>query len=723
MKRILPFISILSIIMLYSSGLTAQRATDLQRICPAPTDLTKPADTRAMWDILLYFETPASSQSGVATDGEFIYTSSFSTQIFRKFTMNGEFVEEFTIPGVIRCNCLTYDGAKFYGARGPIEDGIYVMNLEEHTLTSTITLSVSSVIGVGHIAFDPELDNGNGGLWIGYWHELAAVDMSGNEIVPNVVTGMPGIGGTAYDGITDPDNPGLFCFQQTGGTNLEITKFDINSQTFSGVLHVATDIPNPSGGSSNAVAAGLNTFINNDSKLVLLGIIDHFPGNEMVFEYEISNAITYTNDISIRNLVSPVSDEDLSDTEDVVVEIYNNGTAAQSGFDIQFTIDDGTGPVGPFTKTVNETIEPDETLEVTFDEQVDLSAAGTDYTFVITSLLSGDENEANNELTRVVSNLSGVYCYASGSSDASAEYIANVSIGDVSNSSGADFYANYTGDPNLWINLEPGSGKQLTITLANPYNADIGAVWVDWNANGSFYDPGENVFVSEFGQGPYVTTITPPDDAMQNTHLRMRIRLDYNQPNPDPCGTSSFGEVEDYTVIVNGAMLNPPVNLGYELNDGVVDLSWDAPGNKDLLNYNIYYSFNLGDFEVIGNTEETNFSTTVPGDGSHRYYVTAVYDEGESQPSNMVEVLITGIITHNNSSIRIYPNPASNIIYLNSDQEIQFVQMFNNTGKQVLNCEPEAKQVSLKITDLDAGIYLLRIGYKTGVITKKIVVN
>jgi hypothetical protein len=722
MKRTLPFISVLSFMLLFASGLIAQKAA-LHRICPAPTGQTKPADTRAIWDVLLYFETTASSQSGVVTDGNFIYTSSFSTEMFRKFTMDGTFIEEFTIPGVTACNSLTYDGAKFYGAKGPLDDGIFVLNLEDHLLTNTISINAPSVIGIGHLAYDPDLDGGNGGFWIGYWHELAAVDMNGNEIIPNTVSGLPGIAGTAYDNITDPGNPSLFCFQQTGSSNLEITRYYINSGTFSDVLHVATDIPGPSGGSSNSIASGLNSFINNDGKLVLLGMIDCFPGNEMVFEYEISDAYTYTNDISVHGLISPVTGEDLTGTEDVTVAIYNNGTVSQTGFDIQYTIDDGSGPLGPFIKTVAETIDPDETVLVTFDDQADLSSPGTDYTFVITALLPGDENPANDTLVKVVTNLEGIYCDASGGSTSSQEYIANVQIGDVSNSSSADHYTDYTGDEDLWIYLDPGIGEQLTITLANPYNADIGAVWVDWNSNASFYDPGETVYVSPMGQGPYETTIIAPEDALSNTNLRMRIRLDYNQPDPDPCGTSSFGEVEDYTVIVSGESLYPPENLQYNLTDEDIELSWDAPEGRDLLSYNVYYSLNLGDFELIDNVTETSYAFPIPGDGSHRFYVTAVYDGGESQPSNIVEVLITGIISHNGNSIRIYPNPATDVINVCSNQDIQFIRIFNNTGKLLLHNEPNTGQVQLQVNSLNTGIYLLQISTKSGVYTKKIIVK
>lgn len=505
---------------------------------------------RAMWDILLYFETTASSQSGVATDGDFIYTSSFSTELFRKFELDGTFVEEFTIPGISTCNSMTYDGSYFYGAKGNLSDGIFVMDLENHTLINTIPVSAPSIIAIGHISFDPDLDSGNGGFWIGYWHELAAVDMSGNEIISDLWTGGATLGcaGSCYDGVTDPANPCLYLFRQTGSSDLEITEFDIESQVFeTAILHVATDIPGPSGGSTNSVASGMNSFVNRNGKLVLLGMIDCFPGNEMVFEYEISDAFAFVNDIGLELLVSPITGNNLTAQEDVSVKILNNGTVIQSNFDVQYTIDDGTGPLGPYSQTVTQTIDPGDTYDFTFTEQADLSQVDTEYTIIVTTFLTGDENPQNDTLTKMVKNTSGTYPPGSGGG---SEYIANVEMAGISNPSGSDYYTDYSGEPALHIHLAMGVPTQLTMTIGNGYNADIGAVWVDWNLDYDFSSD-ERVFVSAFGPGPYITSITAPDSALVNENLRMRLRLDYNQPDPQPYGTTSFGEVEDYMVIVD----------------------------------------------------------------------------------------------------------------------------------------------------------------------------
>jgi len=499
---------------------------------------------REMWDVLFAFETTSSSQSGVATDGKFIYSSSFSSNLFRKFEMDGTFVEEFEIPGVPSVNCMTYSGTHFYGAQGDLANGIYILDLDNHQLLGTIPVTASTFIAIGHISYDPGLDGGNGGFWVGYWYEMAAVDMNGNEIIANA--GSPeAIGGTAFDNITDPDKPCLYAFIRSGDSQREFYRFDINTRTYSGVLHVATDIP---GASMNPLASGCNSFVNPDGKLVLLGMIDHFPENEVIFGYEIAQAFSYDNDISLQRLVSPTTGPGLLPAEEVTVRILNNGTTVQTGFDVQYTLNDGESVLGPFTQTVTEVIEPGQMIDFTFDETANLATPGASYTFAVTALLSGDENQNNDSLTKTIQNTSGVYCYASGGGG--SEYIRLVTVGDFTNSSGNSAYSNYTTDPELVIGLEPGTATPMQVDLYHGYNADLCAVWVDWNGDGDFADDGA-VYVSSFGPGPYNCSITPPEYALRDCALRMRIRLDYNNPTPEPCGTTTFGEVEDYTVIVS----------------------------------------------------------------------------------------------------------------------------------------------------------------------------
>ncbi len=150
------------------------------------------------------------------------------------------------------------------------------------------------------------------------------------------------------------------------------------------------------------------------------------------------------------------------------------------------------------------------------------------------------------------------YCQASGGGD---EYISNVTIGDINNSSGSSGYADYTA---LSTVVKVGESYLITVTNGNGYSSDQCGIWVDWNQDIDFTDPGEQIPVTGSpGAGPYTAMITPPPGAV-NGPTRMRVRITYSG-TLSPCGSTTYGEVEDYTLIVQAI-------CGDFNDDNVVDI-------------------------------------------------------------------------------------------------------------------------------------------------------
>jgi hypothetical protein len=163
------------------------------------------------------------------------------------------------------------------------------------------------------------------------------------------------------------------------------------------------------------------------------------------------------------------------------------------------------------------------------------------------------------------------YCSASGNCD---EYISNVTFGTINKSSACDGYANYT---NLSTILSPGQSYPISVTNGNTnYPADQCGIWVDWNQDQDFNDAGESITVSGTpGIGPYTANIIPPASAVPG-ETRLRVRITYTG-SVDPCGSTTYGEVEDYSVFVLGWLLID--NYGGNLMPGdsaLVNVTLDA---------------------------------------------------------------------------------------------------------------------------------------------------
>ena len=126
------------------------------------------------------------------------------------------------------------------------------------------------------------------------------------------------------------------------------------------------------------------------------------------------------------------------------------------------------------------------------------------------------------------------YCstYAGVNGCSYGDFIANVSIGTINNPSGCSggSYGDYTAQSTT---VMAGTTETIEVTINPNLNQGIG-VFVDWNQDFDFTDPGE--FFSNGNVTPYGftenITITIPLDALGGT-TRMRVMCQYANPS-DP---------------------------------------------------------------------------------------------------------------------------------------------------------------------------------------------
>ncbi len=220
------------------------------------------------------------------------------------------------------------------------------------------------------------------------------------------------------------------------------------------------------------------------------------------------------------------------------------------------------------------------------------------------------------------------YCSASGGCD---EYIMKVQMGTINNTTGCSGYADYTG-----LSTQVIAGETYPITVTNgvtSYSTDQCGIWIDWNHDENWTNDGNITVSGSPGVGPYTANITVPNNVAGGP-TRMRIRICYSS-TPQPCGSSTYGEVEDYTLNVLRNFI-----VSVEPNHGLIaggesqqiEITYDATG------------FNVGDYfqALTLKSNDIPDSVLTIGNTMHVYmpgeFAGMVYDRDDNSPLNGVTV-------------------------------------------------------------------------------------
>jgi len=194
--------------------------------------------------------------------------------------------------------------------------------------------------------------------------------------------------------------------------------------------------------------------------------------------------------------------------------------------------------------------------------------SGEDYVFTVKAKdAANNVSAASNELavTTLIDGAGCEYCEVKGRNQ-QYEWITSVTLAGQEKTSGKDAngYGDHTAES---FQLVPGNTTSITLNTNVDNVKETFKVWIDYNKDCDFDDPGEEVF-SAFGQGSVTGQFEVPENVQGPT--RMRISLRYNTYPTGPCNDVSYGEIEDYTV--SFATLRSATSIGDEVGNQTMTL-------------------------------------------------------------------------------------------------------------------------------------------------------
>jgi hypothetical protein len=300
--------------------------------------------------------------------------------------------------------------------------------------------------------------------------------------------------------------------------------------------------------------------------------------------------------------------------------------------------------------------------------------------------------------------------YCTAGSQVCDEYIARVQIGSIDTTTGCSSggYGNYT---SLSTEIDPGETLPVYVTNAIPYVGDQCGIWVDWNSNGDFTDDtpvvvGGDVFV-------FQANITCPPNALTGPR-RMRIRIHWTNESTSPCENANFGEVEDYSLIVNPS---GTTNVSGIMGSGESDChsalqTIQVAGNGTQFHVETGASVLL----VAGQKISCLPGTKVFSGGYMRGYISPDHPwcTQPSLPGAIISGEEKNVATDPLPSCKIFPNPTNGIFTVQMNEEMRskpvLLELRGLHGELVTSLQSNGiTQQTFSLENRPSGVYFLRI--------------
>ena len=230
----------------------------------------------------------------------------------------------------------------------------------------------------------------------------------------------------------------------------------------------------------------------------------------------------------------------------------------------------------------------------------------------------------------------------------------------------------------------------------------------------------------------YCFTVTAANDTLESEMSAPACAKTLDVALPEEPGDGE--EPEQPEQPADSAALAAPTNLRAYIRQDVPDynykyeitMAWDAvegaQGYDVFVNTtkekDFYLGYTGGTAYVAGSNEETTFE----------FYIVAFnQDKGlESAPSEICKVtVVDDAVEEMTSSFNIYPNPVNDKIYIETESEVKEVVVYDVYGR-VQNLSNSATQQlsnSIDVTDLNSGVYFVKVVTENGEAVKRIIKN
>lgn len=341
----------------------------------------------------------------------------------------------------------------------------------------------------------------------------------------------------------------------------------------------------------------------------------------------------------------------------------------------------------------------------------------TSYRFIVNCSNSSQSDTSNSFLVGITP-ATQCYCIPGTTNSSLSDDILNVTYAGINHSTtyssnpGVNGYNDFTSSV-LPAQVTKGNIDTFKMTI-NSGGTEHGAIWIDWNQNGLF-DTSEFTYI---GTGATPNVISKPISIPLTASIgttRMRVRSKYSTTlvSTDPCSAYTYGETEDYSVVVNAPLAITLKDINAKNLGAINSIEWSTESELSSDMFELQRSIDGAIFEPIytvaanGRASNYNYLDKNAFQGTNYYRLKMLQANGSYAYSKVVIATINGIVFN----LQAYPNPVTKELTIAvsglpaADATIQLTDL---TGKIIQSSLLEGMKATIDMSGLANGVYLLK---------------
>ncbi|MBE0639103.1 MAG: T9SS type A sorting domain-containing protein [Bacteroidales bacterium] len=306
---------------------------------------------------------------------------------------------------------------------------------------------------------------------------------------------------------------------------------------------------------------------------------------------------------------------DPGETANMVITIQNSGHAQAFSVEASLTSADQYITINTTSAQSLGNMNVGQSLPATFS----VSASANTPAGYTAQLTFHIEAMHGIEVEQTISLLFTDYCYPTANCSF-GDGLTGFSLGTISNMNSGCSSNGYGDFTSMSANIE--QGQSYTVSLQTGYSDQNVCLWVDFNSNKEFES--SELLLNDFNLANsgqvYTTQITIPQDVMGGLK-RLRVRANWLDSASDPCANFSYGETEDYTVILPAGTLGvtaycDPSEICLYESTQLMAIASGGSGNYTYQWSPVTGLSNPNIFNPVATPEETTTYTVEVNDGS-----------------------------------------------------------------------------------------------------------